>query len=614
MQINKISRNTRLFILISSDIIMLILSFLGAFFIRFDLTIPREYYKDIIYWLPILIIIKLGVFIFGRIYKRVYRYTGLYDFFDIWRFALASSAILVIIFRIFRGFQEFPRSVFLMDFLLTSLFLCFTRIVIRIYFSKFHNLDTKTLSGNKTKLVLIGAGDAGEKIVREITQLNNPNYSIIGILDDNIDRIGATIHGVKILGPVEHIKDLMLPYDEILIALPSASISQMRRIIKFCKIPKKPIKTLPTLNEIIDQRILLESIKDFSYLDLLGRDEVKLNTDSILEFITGKRILITGGGGSIGSELARQILKFNPSLLLLLDNNELNCFQMKQELENKNNNHCKVILGDIRDKVAIKKIFAVYKPEIVFHAAAYKHVPILNESPREAVRTNVAGTLNMIELTIEYGVNKFVLVSTDKAVNPTSIMGMTKRIAELIIQAADHNSSSSFLAVRFGNVLGSSGSVIPIFQKQIRNRQPVTITHPQMKRYFMSIPEAAQLIIQAGSLGQHGEIFVLNMGIQVNIKELAYDLITLSGLRPKIDIPIEYIGIRPGEKLEEELFIDGEYIDTSHSKIMILKNGKYAVNWENFISKINHIIDTADSFDDKLIHDSLQAIILDISE
>jgi FlaA1/EpsC-like NDP-sugar epimerase len=592
---------------------MLILSFLGAFYIRFDFTLPNQYYQIIFRWLPILIIVKLGVFIVGKTYKRIFRYTSLYDLFHIWILAFVSSALLVILFRIIEGFQDFPRSVFLLDFLLSTLFLGFTRITIRLYFSKFHKINIQIPGGNKIKLLLIGAGDAGERIVREITQINNPSYSIVGILDDNINRVGSTIHGIKILGPIEHIKNLILPYDEILIALPTASTSQIRQIIKFCKIPKKPIKTLPTLNEIIGQRSSLESIREFSYLDLLGRDEVQLNTDSIQKFITGKKILITGGGGSIGSELARQVLKFHPSLLLILDNNELNCFQMKQKLGDKNNNLCKVILRDIRDKLALKKIFDNYKPEIIFHAAAYKHVPILNENPREAVITNIGGTLNIVELTIEYGVTKFVLVSTDKAVNPTNIMGMTKRISELIVQAADNISSSSFLAVRFGNVLGSSGSVVPIFQEQIRNRHPITITHPQMQRYFMSIPEATQLIIQAGSLGQNGEIFVLDMGPQIKIKDLAYDLISLSGLRPKIDIPIEYTGIRPGEKLQEELYYANTIIDSSHPKIMILKVDKSKNVWVNLKREVNSLIDTADSFDDKLIHDSMQSIILGIS-
>lgn len=607
-------RWSRLLILCVNDILVFTFSFLGAFWIRFDFTIPDQYHQIIFRWLPIIIILKLGIFIIGKVYRRISRYTSLYDLNILLKVVTLSSVLFVIVFKIVEGFQDFPRSVFILDFGFTFIFISASRLFVRLYISKINKTHFESQEIFKTKLLIIGAGDAGEKIVREISQLNNSNYSIVGLLDDNVNRIGATIHGFKILGSVENIKNITETYDEILIALPSASTRQMRRIIKFCKIAKKPIKTLPTLNEIIGQQVSLKSIRDFSYLDLLGRDEVKLNADSILEFITGKRILITGGGGSIGAEIARQILKFHPGILLLLDNSELNCFQMKQELGYHNNNPCKVILGDIRDKVGLKKIFDDYKPELIFHAAAYKHVPILNESPREAVRTNIVGTLNLVKFAIEYNTNKFVLVSTDKAVNPTNIMGMTKRIAELIIQTADSISSSSFLAVRFGNVLGSSGSVVPIFQEQIRKRKPITLTHPQMKRYFMSIPEAAQLIIQAGDLGQNGEIFVLDMGTQIKIKSLAYDLIALSGLRPKIDIPIEYIGIRPGEKLEEELIIDGEYIDTSHPKIMILKNHKYKINWEKLNKKIINLINVTDSFDDKLIHDSLQSMILDSHE
>lgn len=610
MNINNLSKGSRNFILISSDIIMFIFSFMGAFFIRFDLTIPSDYYQTIFYWLPILIIIKIGVLITGTAYKRVFRYTSLYDLINIWKLVFVSSTIFVIIFWLAQGFQDFPRSVLLLDFLLTTLLISFTRIAIRLYFSKFGKVNIHIKDGNRINLLIIGAGDAGETVIREITQLRNSNYKIVGILDDNVNRIGSTIHGVKILGSIENIKSIILPYDEILIAIPTANTSQMRRIITFCKTSKKPIKTLPTLNELIDKRGSLKSIREFSYLDLLGRDEVKLDIKSISKFLSGKRILVTGGGGSIGSELVRQILKFNPVILLIVDNSELNCFQMKQELGYQNNNPCKVLLRDIRDKVALKKIFDEYKPEIVFHAAAYKHVPLLNENPREAVLTNIAGTLNLVELTIKDGVEKFIFVSTDKAVNPTNIMGMTKRISELIIQSADNISSTTFMAVRFGNVLGSSGSVIPIFQEQIRNRKPITITHPKMKRYFMSIPEASQLIIQAGSLGHDGEIFILDMGEQINIKDLAYDLITLSGLRPKIDIPIEYTGIRPGEKLEEELYYANTIIDTSHPKIMVLKVGKVNSKWVDFKKELYSLIDTADSFNAKLIINKMELLII----
>jgi len=610
MHINNLSKGLRNFILISSDIIMLTLSFLGAFFIRFDLTIPSQYYQIIFYWIPILIIIKLGVFINGGIYRRIYRYTSLSDLFNIWKLAFISSLLLVIVFWLGQGFQDFPRSVFLLDFLLSTLFLCSTRIAIRLYFSKYGKVNINIKDGNRIKLLIIGAGDAGETIIREITQLRNSKYKIVGVLDNNINIIGSSIHGIKILGPIEHIKSLILPFDEILIAIPTASTSQMRQIITFCKTAKKPIKTLPTINELIDKRGSLKSIREFSYLDLLGRDEIQLNTDSINKFIKDKKVLITGGGGSIGSELARQVLNYHPSLVLILDNSEFNCFQMEQELGDINNNPYKVLLRDIRDKVALKKIFDDYKPEIIFHAAAYKHVPLLNANPREAVKTNVAGTLNLVELTIKDGVDKFVFVSTDKAVNPTNIMGMTKRISELIIQAADNISSTSFMAVRFGNVLGSSGSVIPIFQKQILNRKAITITHTKMKRYFMSIPEAAQLIIQAGSLGNNGEIFVLDMGEQISIKNIAYDLITLSGLRPKIDIPIEYTGIRPGEKLGEELYYANTIIDTSHPKIMILKIDKVKTKWVDIKRVLKGLINTVDSLDDKRIITKMESFIL----
>lgn len=614
--LNNLPRGPRLFFLMGLDVVVFIFSLLGAFWIRFDFIIPSQYYHTLLLWLPIFIFVKLGIFNISKVYKKIYRYTSLYDVLYLFKIGLLSTVFLVIVFKITEGFQGFPRSVFLLDFLITFLLTSTISIFIRLFFSKFNKIHTDSQGRNKIKLLLIGAGNAGEMLVREIVQTNNPYYSIIGILDDNIGRIGSTLHGIKILGSIEHIRNLQVPFDEILIAVPGANTSQMRRIIKFCKIPKKPIKTIPTINELIGKRSLSKLIRDFSYLDLLSREEVKLDTKSIKEFIRGKTILITGGGGSIGSELARQVLKFHPSTLLLLDNSELNCFKMNQELDLIKNKTCYVVLGDIRDKVILKKIFNDHNPDIVFHAAAYKHVPILNESPREAVKTNISGTLNMVEMAIEHNVNKFVLVSTDKAVNPISVMGMTKRIAELITQSAGYNSNTSFISVRFGNVLGSSGSVIPIFEEQIRNRRAITITHPKMKRFFMSISEAAQLIIQAGSLGlkHKGQIFVLNMGKPIKIVDIANDLITLAGLRPKIDVPIKYTGIRPGEKLEEELIIDGEYIDTSHPKIMILKYSKSKTNWKSLNKKLGNLMDVVDSFNDELTIKSLQSIILDSTE
>ena len=432
----------------------------------------------------------------------------------------------------------------------------------------------------------------------------------MGLLDDDSNKIGTTIHSIPILGKIEDLHTISTSYDEILICIPTATNTQMRSIVTQCKVVGKPYRTIPTVYELIDKQISINTIREVSMADLLGRQEVNLDRSSISNYIYGKRVLVTGAGGSIGSELVKQCLGYSPDLLLLFDQSEHNLFNIDNYCKKiRNSTGIHPILGDIRDKSMVNSVFNSFQPHVVLHAAAYKHVPMQENNPWEAVITNIQGTLNVMEACENNDVDRFVLVSTDKAVNPTNIMGATKRVSEILIQSKTKNSKVKYLGVRFGNVIGSSGSVIPTFQEQINNGGPITITDPNMKRYFMSIPEAAQLILQAGSIGENGEIYVLDMGKPVLVKEIAYELIRLSGLEPEVDISIEYIGLRPGEKMYEELMTSSEsLVDTSHEKIMVLKDG-VDHQWDYLLAEIDKIVLSAKSYDSDLIKNKLKEFI-----
>ena len=422
--------------------------------------------------------------------------------------------------------------------------------------------------------MIVGAGFSGQAILRQSLQNNIP-IRVIGFLDDDIGKIGRKIHGVSILSRIDEINKIEEKFDEIFICIPSANRIQMSRLVDLCKESGKPVKTLPSLSEVISEKVSFSQLRKVSILDLLGRDEVKLNIDSINKTFKGKRVVITGAGGSIGSELVRQCLNFSPSLLIMIDISELNLFEIDRQLnQNDTKTLLKPILCDIRDYSTLQDVFEEYKPQVVLHAAAYKHVPLQEKFPWEAIKTNIFGTFNLSEVSIEHKVEKFVLVSTDKAVRPTNVMGATKRIAEMIALYFNRDKKiTDFMAVRFGNVLGSSGSVIPIFQDQIKKGGPLTVTDPNMERFFMSIPEASQLILQAGSFGIGGEIFILDMGSPIRIIDIANQLIRLSGFEPEKDIEIKVTGARPGEKKVEELSLPNEVLDkTKHDKIFVLND------------------------------------------
>lgn len=432
------------------------------------------------------------------------------------------------------------------------------------------------VSQDSQRVLVVGAGSAGQMIINELKENPQLKKVPVGIIDDDINKIGRVIHNVKILGNTSQVKEIVEKenVDEIILAMANVDKARKSEIINICKETKCKLKTIPGIYEIIDGKVDIKKIRDVDIEDLLGREPIKVNMEEMSGYIEERTVLVTGGGGSIGSELCRQIASFKPKHLIIVDNYENNAYAIQQELirryEGKLN--LSTIIASIREYKRMDEIFNEYKPDVVFHAAAHKHVPLMENSPSEAIKNNIFGTLNVARLADTYKVKRMVLISTDKAVNPTNIMGATKRAAEMIIQTINKNSETEFVAVRFGNVLGSNGSVIPLFKKQIAEGGPVTITHPDIIRYFMTIPEAVQLVLQAGAMAKGGEIFILDMGEPVKIVDLANNLIRLSGFEPGVDIKIEYSGLRPGEKLYEELLMSEEGLTkTANSKIFIGK-------------------------------------------
>ncbi|MBT3607254.1 MAG: polysaccharide biosynthesis protein [Candidatus Marinimicrobia bacterium] len=604
------SQNRRL-LLIFLDGFTIVASFIWAFYLMFDFSFPEQYLPLLKSWLPLIVMVQLTIFNISGFYKVIWRFTSLWELLTIIKYVTISSAIGLFGIGLLTGFSIHPGSVLLSFYFFNVLFICFTRVSVRVYFSHFKNQPIFGKVQSKKRLILIGAGKTGAKISREILDTVDSPYVVVGFIDDDLDKRGARLHGIQVLGTTAELEKLVFPFDELLITAPAVTGDDLRRIISACKSTGKRFKTVPSLAELIDKDVSVAAIRDVSYLDLLGREEVKLDMNSIEELLYGKRVLITGAGGSIGSELVQQCLAFGPSEIICMDYSEEKIFDIMAIAEmTKSNTIIKPVLGNINQKNQVEKVFNENRPQIVFHAAAYKHVPIQEIHPWTAVRTNVGGTLGMLELADKYHTEKFVLVSTDKAVNPVNVMGATKRLAEILIQSMNSKSDTEFLAVRFGNVMGSSGSAIPIFEKQIQNGGPVTITHPEMTRYFMSIQEASQLILQSGAIGKGGEVILLEMGKPIKIDQLARDLIKLSGLEPEIDIPVVYSGLRPGEKLYEELqSLDEKLISTSHKKIMILKDENHRMVWEELKSKTHDLIKASEELDSDKIQIQLKALL-----
>ena len=624
---NKNIINKKTYILLAFDIIIINLAYFLALYLRFDaslIQIPRIYIKAFENYALINTVITIAIYSAFKLYRIILEYASYTELIKITQ-AVALS-LLVHIFGISILFQRMPLSYFVYGFLIHYTFTVGIRFANKMFIQGKYNLLDKNPEFKKA--IIIGAGSAGQTIKEDINKSNrqeNTSIKVVAFIDDNPEKKGQYIDGTIIYGGRDSIKELVNKedIDLILVALPSAQENQKREILQICNDTKCEVKVLPGIYQLVSGSVSMSGMKDVQIEDLLGRDPVKIFSNETFDYLNDKVVLVTGGGGSIGSELCRQIAQYGPKLLIIFDIYENNAYEIEQELK-RNNKDLKFItlIGSVRDYARVKKVFETYKPEIIFHAAAHKHVPLMETSPVEAIKNNVRGTYIVALLSLIYDAKRFVLISTDKAVNPTSVMGATKRVCEKIIQGIndirankeyeklakvtindgdriitinpkdylqEKNPKTEFVAVRFGNVLGSNGSVIPLFKEQIASGGPVTVTHPEIIRYFMTIKEAVKLVLQAGSMAQGGEIFVLDMGEPVKIDYLARQLIKLSGYKPDIDMPIVYTGLRPGEKLYEERLMDEELL--SDTKVEGISVGRpLEFSREEFFQKLDKVI------------------------
>ena len=562
---------TRRLLVFFLDIFLIAAAISFSFLLRFDFQVPADQGHVLLQALAVVMLTKPVIFFASGMYRSIWRYASLQDAYEIFKVVTFSSLVSAFLLVFWGGPFAVPRSIYILDWFLLFSLVAGSRLVWRIY------RETKFIpslrKGKKT--VIIGAGEAGNLLLKEIRKQSNSPYNVVGFIDDDKEKLGMRLSGVRVLAGTDRLCAVVRKHgvEEVIFAIPSSDRDLMRRVIANCERAKARFKTLPGITAIIDGKVSMSQIKDVEIEDLLGRDPVVLDQTAIRNYLTDKRVLVTGAAGSIGSEICRQVARFNPAKLVLFDHAETPLFYIEKELATSFPD-LRIIpmVGDVKNQDRVETLFDEFGPEVVFHAAAYKHVAMMEYNPAEAVLNNVMGSKIVADAAHKFKVRNFVMVSTDKAVNPTNVMGATKRSAEVYVQALAAKSQTKFTTVRFGNVLGSNGSVIPLFKEQIRTGGPVTVTDKDVVRYFMTIPEASQLVMQAGCIGHGGEIFVLDMGEPVRILSLAEELIRLSGLIPYKEIDIEFTGLKPGEKLFEELLIDGEGIKpTSHNKIRVME-------------------------------------------
>jgi len=597
--------------IIAHDMSMVVVAWGLAYLTRYNFSLSPAVWQLI--WQSLLIVtVTQGLILWVTgLYKGLWRFASIPDLWNITRAAILGVLAIALVLFLFNRLEGVPRAILVYYPVYLIILLGAPRLFYRMW--KDHGLNWRHGSGQK-RVLIIGAGRAGEMLVRDMRR--EGEYQPIGFLDDNRRLKGAKVHDLPVLGAIDNLLDICngMSVDIIIIAMPSATNAQMQRVVGFCEQAALPFRTLPRMQDLVSGQSTIRELREVSIDDLLGRDPVSLDWDMISEGIEGKTILVSGGGGSIGSELCRQIARLGPSTLVLLEQSEFNLYSIENELRHDFPNLAfHACLGDVCDFVAVERIMMTHQPDIVFHAAAYKHVPMLETQAREAVRNNVLGTKLMAQAADKYGCATFVMISTDKAVNPANVMGASKRISEIYCQTLNKRSNTHFITVRFGNVLGSTGSVVPLFQKQIEAGGPVTVTHPKITRYFMTIPEAAQLILQSAVMGEGGEIFVLEMGKPVKISYLAEQMIRLSGKVPGEDIKIEFTGLRPGEKLYEELFYSQEdLMQTQHEKILLAKSCD--VDWDMLNDEIGALEQACHSYNETEINSILNKLVPELSE
>ncbi len=601
-------------IIFFADIVIFTFVFIIANLIRFEFTlpIPLDNLKASQYIFPYLLLIKLlSFFVFG-IYSSMLRFYSIRELLNIIKASFLSFSIVSILFFIIDRVDGLSKGIVFIDFLLTIILIGGFRLFIRFYFEYFHkNGNFSHNNVTKKRTLIIGAGEAGDKLYREIQKNSNLHYTVVGFIDDDKSKIGHRIHNIPVLSSISKLDKALekTGAEAVIIAIPSVQDSnKIKKIVEICKLNKIKFKILPPTIDILNDDLNINLLRKVSYNDLLGRKEIKLDNDQIKQNFNDKNILITGAGGSIGSELCKQLCKFNPHSILLFDIAETPLYHIDNFLK-KNFPHIKVIpiVGDIKDKEHITEIIKKFKAHIIFHAAAYKHVPMMEWQPWKAVENNVLGTKILLDVSAELEIENFILVSTDKAVNPTSVMGATKRIAEMMLQNKNSESQKTkFMAVRFGNVLGSAGSVIPLFEKQIQEGGPVTVTHPDIERYFMTIPEACLLILQTSSMDLRGGVFILDMGKPIKIMDVAKEMIKFYFSPYKEEIKIKIVGLREGEKLYEELYINEENIEkTPHDKIMVEKPETF----RDLETKVYDLIESSKVKDGLVIREKIKQIV-----